>query len=189
MKTVLDSLVSPTQSAFVLGRNINDNSIICHEIMHHMRKNKGNLGLMAIKIDMAKAYDRVEWTFLFHILKALGFIDRFIHLLSQCITIVSFSFLVNGSPFRPLKPSRGLRQGDPISPALFVLYFDLMARLLHKAELEGSIHGIKISRNSPAIANLMFADDLTIFCKVTMTETEALLRPLHLSCNWYGQLI
>lgn len=60
LKAHLDSLIYPTQSAFVLGRHISDNSIICHEIMHHMTSKKGKLGLMALKIDMAKAYDRVE---------------------------------------------------------------------------------------------------------------------------------
>lgn len=154
-----------------------------------MKHKKGPLGLMTLKIDMAKAYDRVEWSFLFQILKSHGFCAQFIHLLSQCITTVSFSFLINGSPFGSLTPSRGLRQGDPLSPALFVLYFDLMARLLHRAELDGSIHGIKISRHSPAIANLMFADDLTIFCRATLVETAALLKPLTTFCDWSGQLI
>lgn len=157
--------------------------------MHHMWHKKGSLGLMVIKLDMAKAYDKVEWSLLFHILKAHGFCDSFLTLLSQCITTTSLSFLINGSPFGLVKPTRGLRQGDPLSPALFVIYFDLMARFLHRAEQTGSIHGIKISKESPTIANLMFADDLTIFCRANLAEAAALLSDLHKFCSWSGQQI
>lgn len=62
LKGTLDSIISPTQATFVPSRHITDNTIICHEIMHRMKNKKGKLGLMALKIDMAKAYDRVEWS-------------------------------------------------------------------------------------------------------------------------------
>lgn len=186
LKCVLDKLICHTQAAFIPGRNINENTIISHEIMHHMRLKKGKLGLMTLKIDMAKAYDRVEWPLLFKIVKFHGFCDRFIQLISQCVCTSSFSFLINGSPFEMLKPSRGLMQGDPISPALFVIFFDLMARFLQQAEMDRYIHGIKISHSSPPVANLMFADDLTIFCKATMVEAEAVLSSLNKFSSWSG---
>lgn len=186
LKNLLDRLIFPTQAAFIPGRHIHDNSIINHEIMHHMRIKNGNLGLMALKIDMAKAYDRVEWPLLFQILTAHGFCSRFIHLIAQCVGTTSFSFLINGSPFGMLKPSRGLRQGDPISPTLFVLFFDLMARMLHRAELDGHIHGIKVARSSPPVTHLMFADDLTIFCRATLAESESIRGSLRKFSLWSG---
>lgn len=189
IKPLLDSLICPTQTTFVPGRNIQENIIICHEIMHHMKKKIGTLGLMALKIDMAKAYDRVEWSLLLHILKLHGFSDEFINLIYQCISSPTFSFLINGSPFGMIKSSRGLRQGDPLSPGLFVIFLDLLARLLCKVEANGDLHGIKISRGSPPISNLIFVDDLTVFCRVNMNEADVLLECLNKYRTWSGLAI
>lgn len=178
LKGTLDSIISPTQAAFVPSRHITDNNIICHEIMHHTKNKKGKLGLMALKFDMAKAYGRVEWPLLFSVLRAHGFNEKFIHLIVECVSTTSFSFLINGSPCGFIKPSRGIRQGDPISPTLFVIFFYLIARLLYRAEKEGFIHGIKVSISSPPIAKLIFVDDLTIFCQVNLHETEAVFHSL-----------
>lgn len=88
-----------------------------------MKHKKGRLDLMALKIDMAKAYDRVEWPLLFCILKAHSFCEYFSNLIAQCISTTLFSFLINGSPFGLLKSSRGIRHEDPISLALFAILF------------------------------------------------------------------
>lgn len=93
-----------TQSTFVSGRLMTDNVVISHEIMNHMNKKKGKLSLMALKIDMAKAYDQVEWRFLGQILKKHGFFDKFIHLIHECVSSPSFSILINGSPFDKFSP-------------------------------------------------------------------------------------
>lgn len=100
---------------------------------------------------------------LFSVLRANGFNDKFISLIAKCVSTTSFSFLINGSPYGFIKPTRGIRQGDPVSPALFVIMFNLIARLLYRAEAEGLIHGIKVSRNSPSFVNLMFVDGLKFF--------------------------
>ncbi|KAK3034759.1 hypothetical protein RJ639_032712 [Escallonia herrerae] len=76
LRTILSKLISPLQAAFVPNRLINDNSIIVQELWHTMRKKQGKGGLMAIKIDMEKTYDKMEWNFLLTVLENLGFDDR-----------------------------------------------------------------------------------------------------------------
>lgn len=120
--------------AFASGRNIHDNSIISQEIMHYRHKKKGLKGFMAIKADLAKAFNRVEWSSLTCVLKQFGFNNQFINWISECISTASMHFLINGSLFGNLKPSRGIRQDDPMSPFLFVLYIKILSRHIAKEE-------------------------------------------------------
>jgi hypothetical protein len=105
-KTLLHHFISPYQSAFVPSRNIQDNSILAHELLHSLKNKKGRGGLMAVKIDMEKAFDRMEWSFLFSILSKLGFSPIWINWIRICITSPSFSILINGSPFGHFSPLR-----------------------------------------------------------------------------------
>lgn len=144
LKHFLPLFVSSFQMAFVPGRNIHDNNIISHEIMDYLHKKKGKNGYMAIKVDLSKAFDRVEWSLLATILTNLGFCWNFVNWISQCITTSSLSFLINGVPFGLLKPGRGIRQGDPLSPFLFVIYTEILSRLLAHQENSGHFKGVKI---------------------------------------------
>ena len=80
----------------------------------------GKKGFMAMKLDMCKAYDRVEWVFLEQILLKLGFQESWVDLIMECITTISYSILMNGEPKGMITPSRGLWQRDPLSPYLFL---------------------------------------------------------------------
>lgn len=136
------------------------------------------MGCMALKIDMAKAYDQVDWSFLKGILLLHGFSPHFVDLIFNCSSIPSYSVLLNGSPHGHFKASRGIRQGDPLSPALFTIFFNVFSRLLTKAKSEGKIHGVKMSRTSPPISHLMYADDLTIYCRANIEEVSEVAKCL-----------
>ncbi|XP_024172177.1 uncharacterized protein LOC112178231 [Rosa chinensis] len=106
----MDSVISPQQSVYVLGRMISDNSLIAFEVAHFMkRRRSGKKGYGALKLDMSKAYDRVEWKFLEGVMLKLGFCEEWVRRLMSCVTAVSYSFLLNGMPRGFLKPERGLR--------------------------------------------------------------------------------
>ncbi|GLT67788.1 hypothetical protein SLA2020_400720 [Shorea laevis] len=136
-KGLLHRFISPYQSAFVPSRSIHDNSIMAHKLLHTLKSKKGRGGLMAVKIDMEKAFDKMEWNFLLAILSKLGFSPKWITWLRICITSSSFSILLNGSSHGLFSPARGLRQGDPLSPFLFILGTEVLSRLFHQQESLG----------------------------------------------------
>lgn len=131
---------------------------------------KGKKGYMAIKLDMSKAYDRVEWSFLETIMKNLGFDKQWIVLLMTCVTSVSYSVLVNGKPYGHISPMRGLRNGDPLSPYLFLLCAEGLSSLLQKATSEGSITGVPVAARGHKLTHFFFAYDSLLFCQGNFDE-------------------
>ena len=110
LKIIMPHLISEQQSSFMFDRLISDNIPVAFETLHYMRNhNKGNSGFMALKLDMSKAYDRVEWSFMEKVLVKMGFQDRWVKLMMACITTASYSVLINGEPHGHITPSRGLR--------------------------------------------------------------------------------
>ena len=171
LKKILPHVISESRSAFVPGRLITDKVLIAFETLYHMHnKRAGKVGSMALKLDMSKAYDRVEWGFLKQIMVRMGFHDKWISLIMECISTVSYSLLINGEPTGHIIPSRGLRQGDPISPYLFLLCAEGLNGLIRKATLQGDIHGVSLCPRGLKITNLFFADDSLLFCRASLTE-------------------
>ena len=132
-------------------------------------------GYMAIKLDMTKAYYRVEWCFLEEVVRKLGFNERWIALIMVCVKTVSYSVLVNGEPKGLINPTRGICQGDPLSPFLFLLCMKGLNNLILKAASEGFIHGFALSRRSPKLIHLLFADDSLLFCRSNRNECQKVL--------------
>ena len=118
---------------------------------------------MALKLDMSKAYDRVEWCFLEELMRKMGFHERWINLTMVCVKTVTYSILVNGEPRGLIHPSRGIRQGDPLSPFLFLLCTEGLNGLIKQAEVNGDIHGFSLYRRGPKLTHLLFADDSLFF--------------------------
>lgn len=146
MKEVLSNAISEMQSAFIPGRFITDNVIAAYEVNHWMKKKtQGKMGYSALKMDMSKAYDRVQWSFILAIMQKMGFADKWIIWIRLCMSTVQYNFLVSGNEVGPITPSRGLRQGDPISPYLFLLCAEGLSTLLQKKQASGAIHGCKIA--------------------------------------------
>ena len=128
-------------------------------------KKVGKSDFMAMKLDMSRAYDCVEWNFLCQLMEKMGFEDRWIQLIYGCINFVSYFILVNGEPHDDIKPTRGLRQGDPLSPYLFLLVSEGLNSLIQQAVAAGDIRGFSLCRNGPWISHLFFVDDTLLFCR------------------------
>ena len=142
---------------------------------------------MALKLDMSKAYDRVEWGFMEGPLKKMGFHEKWITLMMECITTISYSILINGEPTGTIYPSKGIRQGDPLSPYLFLLCTKGFHGLINQVITAGKIRGISICRNGPRLTHLFFADDSLLFCRTTSQECQRVLNILMAYERAFGQ--
>ncbi|KAF3645514.1 hypothetical protein FXO38_19607 [Capsicum annuum] len=163
LQGVMNDLVDQSQSAFVPGRLINDNIILRNELVKGYGRKQISPRCM-LKIDMKKAYDSVEWGYLRQVLELLQFPQKFVEWIYQCISTVLYSILLNGCPSVPFPTKKRLRQGDPLSPYLFVLIMEYLSRLLKK------LRGIPNFNYHPKcerlqIIQLSFADDLLLFSR------------------------
>ena len=179
LKKFLKEVIDESQSAFVSSRSITDNVLVAFETMHCIdQKRKGKEALMAVKLDMSKAYDQVEWSYLEAIMRKMRFHERWIALMMMCVSTVSYSVLINREPKGKIVPSRGLRQGDLISLYLFLLCAEGLSAMLKKEESEGHIKGVAVRRGAPRVSHLLFADDSIIFCRASIAECERVLKVL-----------
>jgi ribonuclease HI len=153
------------------------------------RKKKGLNHFCAVKLDMMKAYDRVEWHFLEAMMLRLGFSDNTVRLILKCVSSVRFSVRVNGELLPFFTPSRGLRQGDPISPYLFLLCAEGFTALLNYFGGNYVDRGIRVSVHSPWINHLLFADDSLIFMSASIQSGERLNEILRIYGDCSGQSV
>jgi len=169
---------------------ITDNVLLAYEITHLMHKRKGGRqGLATIKLDMSKAYDRVEWDFLEKMMHKMGFAAGWVSLIMKCVRSVSYRVKFNRTLTEVVFPQRGLRQGDPLSPYLFILCAEAFSILLQRAELDRSIEGVQICPGAPSINHLFFADDSLIIMRATSESATRLQEILDVYEKQSGQKI
>ena len=208
----LPDLVSPLQIAFVPGRNgvdnaiivqelIHsmskkvpgrngvDNAIIVQELIHSMSKKKGRSGVMAIKIDLEKAYDRLWWSFIRDTLKLFELPDSLIALIMSCVSTSTISVLFNKGALESFQPSRGIRQGDPFSPYLFILCMEVLGAMINEKCNEKLWNPIKASQGGLAFSHLFFADDLVLFAKANRKNCVAVKEVLDTFCSLPSQKV
>ncbi|CAJ2631177.1 unnamed protein product [Trifolium pratense] len=156
LKKVLGNLISKCQSAFLPNRQILDGVLVVNELIDLAKRKKDKC--LLLKVDFERAYDTVNWDYLSFMMKRMGFSQGWMKWMRACVFNSSMSVLVNGSPTEDFSVSKGLRQGDPLSPFLFLIAAEGLARLMQKAVDIGSFHSYKVS-DALQFHTLQFADD------------------------------
>lgn len=133
---------------------------------------------MALKLNMSKTYDRIEWQYMEKLMKKMSFGETWTNLMMQCISKATYSVMINGEPHGHIQSTRRLCQGDQLSPFLFLLCIEGFHKLLKKEEENGDIRGLSICRNGPKLTYLLFSDDRLVFCRAKTSECEKLLEIL-----------
>ncbi|GLT98273.1 hypothetical protein SLE2022_157850 [Rubroshorea leprosula] len=160
LKSVMPEIVSETQSAFVGGRQLVDSVLVLNEVVDEIKNRKQPSFIF--KADFEKAYDCVDWSFLDCMMDSFGFGTKWRGWIMECLSTARTSILVNGSPTREFEVGKGLRQGDPLSPFLFLMIGEGLQGLVQKAVAEGMLHGIEIGKKGMTVSLLQFADDTII---------------------------
>lgn len=187
---MLDCTILEYQGVFIGNRQIHDNSIIGFEGLYTMKKDRwGNGRAVSLKLDMSKAYDRVEWVFIVQVMRKLGYADRWIKLIEKRMTSVSFSLLINGEVRGKIIPERGLCQGDPLSPFLFLFCAESLSCFLRKKEADGLIEGLRFGLSGIYVSHLFFADDSLLFCKAKIDECLIIKEILEKYEKMSGQMV
>ncbi|XP_033136094.1 uncharacterized protein LOC103837732 isoform X1 [Brassica rapa] len=176
LKPLLSSIILPNQSAFIKGRQLLENCLLASEIVSGDHKNKGHKRL-TIKVDIAKAFDSVKWDFILSCLESLNLPTIFLNWVKECLSTTAFSVGINGSLHGYFRGTRGLRQGDPLSPYLFGLAMNVLSNMLNTAASDGII-GYHPRCKDSALTHLCFADDLLIFSDGSPSSVQGILRVL-----------
>lgn len=175
LKKILTSLVAENQAAFVEGRSLIHNVLICHDLLRHYNRKTSARCLM--KIDLRKAYDMVSWKFIEEAMRGFGFPETFTKLVMSCVTTTKFSVKVNGEGHGYFEGQRGLMQGDPISPLLFVIVMEYLSRVLNKMSALPDFRFHPMCKGTK-LTHLIFADDLMIFCKGNVSSVSRVMEAL-----------
>lgn len=187
IKPLLPKLISEEQTCFVPGRSILDGILIIKEAIHSSSKRK--IPSMLIKLDIQKAYDMVDWRFLCKTLEAFDFSHQWINLIYQCISMTKMSILINRTPEGFFDTSRGIRQGDPLSPFIFIIMAKAFGIAFSKAQLEGKIKGISVTDNVPNITHQKYADDTFLPSESSLHEASNIMLIIQSYSDASGQKI
>jgi hypothetical protein len=172
----IGEVVSNNQSAFIKRRSLHDNFILVRQVARKINRSK-RPGVL-LKLDLARAFDSISWSFLFEVLRHMGFGDRFLKWIALLLYTANTKVIVNGMPGGRIHHARGLRQGDPTSPLLFVMGMEVMTALIERAvrdQLLANLAGI-----SPLQRISIFADDVVCFFRPERAELEAIKQILHI---------
>lgn len=176
LKSILPSIILPNQTAFVKDRLILENILLASEVLNGYHKDS-EVPKITLKVDIAKAFDSVRWDFVLSTLQAYDLPPIFIGWVKACICSPSFSLSINGVTSGYFKGKTGLRQGDPLSPILFVMMMNILSLMLNRAALSGSF-GYHQHCADQQLTHLCFADDLLIFTEGTESSLEGVFTVL-----------
>ncbi|CAN0840007.1 LINE-1 reverse transcriptase homolog [Linum grandiflorum] len=190
LRVLMPGSIHEEQSAFVKGRSIIDNILLAFESIHSLTTNPSTKkGDVAIKIDISKAYDRVEWPYLEAVFQHLGFGNQWTSWMMFCVRSVQYQVLVNNTRFGHIQSYSTITwtsPGLPLSPFMFILCVEGLTALIHHATTNGLLHGYRVTIRDPRISHLLFADDSIFFHKATMAEATEMRRILNVYADATG---
>lgn len=189
LKNIIRLLTGAWQSNFVPGRQVVDNVVITQEFIHSLRRRKGAKGSMVVKIDLKKAYDRIDWGFLEQVLSKVGFGSMLVKVILSCLRNSELAVIWNGVRLDPFHPERGLRQGDPLSPYLSVLCMEVLGHQIQAAVQHDKWKACRASRGGPRFSHLFFADDLLLFGEASIQQATIMQAVLQQFCAESGQRV
>lgn len=172
---MINSIVSEVQTAYIQGRQITDGPLIVNEILAWAKKKKERLFIL--KVDFEKAFDSLDWSFLDHVCQ-MGFSSKWRTWIHGWLNSVYASVIVNGSPTKEFKIQKGLRQGDPLSPFLFIIAMEAFHVTLQEAKANSIFEGIQVGYDNVEVSHLQFADDALILGKWSLENAKNLCRVL-----------
>ncbi|XP_059292434.1 uncharacterized protein LOC132045876 [Lycium ferocissimum] len=178
LEGLLPSLISPNQSGFVKGRCIIENVLLTQEVVTDIRL-RGKPANVVLKLDMAKAYDRVSWSYLIKVLRKMGFAEVFIDMVWRLIANNWYSILLNGQASGFFHSTRGVKQGDPLSPPLFILSAEVLSGALNSLFENKDFKSYGMSKWSASLNHLAYADDTIIFSSADSRSLELIMEVLH----------
>uniref|UniRef100_A0A803Q6F0 Reverse transcriptase domain-containing protein n=1 Tax=Cannabis sativa TaxID=3483 RepID=A0A803Q6F0_CANSA len=189
IRLILPRLICPTQTAFVLSQNIQDNNVLVQEIIHSFKLERGKEDFFAIKIDLVKVYDKLSCQFIDHVLQSFKALTKICDWVLQYFSTTSFNICPNGGTAGKITLECGIGQGDPLSPYHFIWAAEILSHILEQALNKGTIKGIKLSRLEPRLSHLFFVDDLILVGRATLDKAKGLWQCLKKFCAWSSQRI
>jgi len=169
---VMNSIISPSQSAFLKGRTLVDGVLVVNELVDYAKRAKKEC--LIFKVDFEKAYDSVDWGFLVYMMRRVGMCEKLVAWMKACMYGGSMSILVNGSPTEEINIHRGLKQGDPLAPFLFLLVAEGFSGLMRQAKEENLFEGFEVGENGLVVSHLQYADDTLCIGKATVENLWAM---------------
>lgn len=176
---MMNSIISKSQSAFLKGRHLVDGVLVVNEVVDLAKKSKRQC--LILKVDFEKAYDSVDWSFLEYMMKRVGMCDKWVRWMKACVFEGNMSILVNGCPTEEINVQRGLKQGDPLAPFLFLLVAEGFSGLMVNAVNRNLFKGFEIKDGGLVISHLQYADDTLCIGEPTVDNLwtlKAMLREI-----------
>ena len=185
LRKILQAHINPLQFAFIPGRQMMDSIVIAEEIIAEWKRS--DTARFIWKVDFAKAYDSLDWRFLWNVLKRRGFPTVWIKWMKQCVYTTTFAVLVNGRPQGGwIHPQRGIRQGCPLAPLLFILAADTLAICTHQLCTRGYLSGFQSSSRQASILLLQYADDTCFFLRGSVAATHHISSMMDIFSDFSG---